>query len=143
MTDRQKQLVQDSFLKVTPIADQAAALFYERLFALDPSLRPMFQTGLEEQGKKLMQTLGVAVRGLNYIEDLIPVLEKLAQRHAGYGVLPGHYDTVGEALLWTLGRGLGEAFTPEMREAWVEVYAMVACIMKTTAYPRSRTASHG
>lgn len=143
MTDRQKQLVQDSFQKVAPIADRAAALFYARLFELDPSLRGLFKSNLNEQGKKLMQTLGVAVRGLNDIEDLLPVIEKLALRHVAYGVRPQDYETVGAALLWTLERGLGESFTPEVAEAWAEVYGMLASVMKISAYPRGRRAHSG
>src|SRR3954470_25001772 len=113
-------LVQESWEKVLPIADQAAQLFYNRLFELDPSLRPMFTSDMMEQRKKLMQMITVAVRGLTRLEELVPAVEQLGARHGGYGVTEAHYATVAEALLWTLQRGLGEAFTDEVRAAWTE-----------------------
>src|SRR5262245_8268570 len=117
MTPHQKMLVQTTFAQVAPIAETAAALFYARLFELDPSLRPMFSADLNEQGRKLMQMIGVAVAGLDKLDALVPAVRALGQRHAGYGVRDEHYATVAEALLWTLETGLGEAFTFEVREA--------------------------
>jgi len=119
-TPRQITVVQESFAAVAPIAADAADLFYQRLFTLDPSLRPLFPDDLEEQKRKLMQMLGLAVKGLNQPERLVPVLEDLGRRHGTYGVKDEHYDVVGEALLWTLAKGLGDAFTPEVEEAWLE-----------------------
>jgi hemoglobin-like flavoprotein len=134
MDARKKQLVQDSWTRVEPIADTAATLFYGRLFAVDPTLRPLFPSSdLGEQKKKLMQTLTVAVRGLDRLDQLTPALEALGRRHVGYGVEDSHYDTVGEALLWTLDQGLGAAFTPEVREAWAETYDLVATVMQRAA----------
>lgn len=131
MDARSKQLVQDSWTQVEPIADTAATLFYDRLFTLDPSLRPLFpSTDLGEQKKKLMQTLTIAVRSLDRLDQLVPALEALGRRHAGYGVEDAHYDTVGQALLWTLEQGLGDAFTPEVRDAWTETYGLVASVMQ-------------
>src|SRR5215211_3713854 len=119
MNTQHKYLVQSSFEKVASIADTAAALFYGRLFELDPSLRPMFTTDLKEQGKKLMNMLTLAVRGLDKLDQLVPAVQALGRRHAGYGVRAEHYNTVGAALIWTLEMGLGEAFTPEVKEAWI------------------------
>ena len=133
MTPEQKKLVQDSFAKIAPIADQAAALFYGRLFELDPALKALFRNDMTEQGRKLMATLGVAVASLDDLEGLIPVLRNLGRGHVAYGVQDAHYDTVGEALLWTLEQGLGEGFTPEVKDAWVEVYTIVATVMKDSA----------
>jgi hemoglobin-like flavoprotein len=134
MNARSKQLVQDSWAQVEPIADVAATLFYDRLFVLDPALRPMFRsTDLGEQKKKLMQTLTVAVRGLTRLEQLTPALEALGRRHVGYGVQDAHYETVGQALLWTLEQGLGASFTPEVRDAWAETYELVASVMQRAA----------
>ncbi|HLO18369.1 MAG TPA: globin family protein [Anaerolineales bacterium] len=133
MNTQQKYLVQSSFEKVAPIAETAAALFYGRLFELDPSLRGMFPSDMTEQGRKLMHMLTLAVRGLDRPDQLIPAVEMLGRRHAGYGVRPEHYDTVGAALLWTLEQGLGEAFTPEVKEAWVAVYTLLATTMQTAA----------
>src|SRR5690349_20422605 len=109
LTPRQIALVQDSFAVVAPIADDAASLFYRRLFELDPSLQAMFRGDMREQRKKLMQMLTAAVKGLNHLDRLVPVVEDLGRRHAGYGVADQHYDTVGAALLWTLEKGLGSA----------------------------------
>lgn len=133
MNARQKYLVQTSFEKVAPIADTAAALFYGRLFELDPSLRPMFPADLTEQGRKLMHMLTLAVRGLDKLEELVPAVQVLGRRHAGYGVKPEHYVTVATALLWTLEKGLGEAFTPDVKEAWVAVYTVLANTMQAAA----------
>jgi hemoglobin-like flavoprotein len=133
MNAQQKYLVQSSFEKVAPIADTAAALFYGRLFELDPSLRPMFTTDLKEQGKKLMNMLTLAVRGLDKLDQLVPAVQALGRRHAGYGVRPEHYNTVAAALIWTLEKGLGEAFTPEVKEAWVTVYTLLAKTMQDAA----------
>jgi len=130
MTNKQKLLVQDSFEKVRPIAEVAAALFYERLFTLDPSLRALFRGDQKEQGRKLMQMIAVAVKGLDNLEQLVPAVEELGRRHSGYGVRNEHYDTVGAALLWTLEAGLGPDFTEEVKEAWTGVYALLAGVMQ-------------
>jgi hemoglobin-like flavoprotein len=122
-------LVQTSWALVMPISDAAASLFYDRLFALDPTIRPLFKSDMSEQKKKLMQTLNVAVGGLNDVEKLVPVLEQLGARHAGYMVREQHYDLVGQALLWTLQEGLGDAFTPAVATAWTEVYGIVSSVM--------------
>lgn len=133
MTPHQIILVQASWEKCVPIADQAAALFYGRLFELDPSLKPMFKSDIKEQGRKLMQMITVAVRGLNDLGKLVPAVQDLGRRHVGYGVQDSHYDTVGTALLWTLEKGLGEAFTAETKEAWTAVYTVLATTMKNAA----------
>jgi hemoglobin-like flavoprotein len=133
MNPRQKELVQSSFAKVAPIAAQAADLFYNRLFEIDASLRPMFPEDMKEQKIKLMQMLTAAVKGLDNLETLVPVVRQLGARHIGYGVKTEHYATVASALLWTLERGLGEAFTPETKEAWVVVYGILAATMQEGA----------
>src|SRR6185503_18545359 len=112
LTKEQITLVKGSFAVIAPIADDAAALFYRRLFEIDPRLRPMFKSDMAEQRRKLMQMLTAAVKGLNHLNRLVPIVEDLGRRHAAYGVADAHYDTVGEALLWTLERGLGKEFTP-------------------------------
>ena len=133
MTPHQKQLVQTTFAKVAPIADEAAALFYGRLFELDPSLRPLFKTDLKEQGRKLMRMIGMAVNGLDRLDELVPAVSQLGVRHAGYGVTDEQYDTVATALLWTLEQGLGPDFTPEVKEAWATLYGVLATTMKHAA----------
>jgi len=138
MNSRQKVLVQDSFEKVVPIADTAAALFYGRLFELDRSLRPMFMIDLKQQGGKLMNMLELVVRGLDDLDQLIPSLRVLGRRHAAYGVKPEHFNAVASALLWTLDKALGEDFTPEVKEAWAAVYALLATTMQEAAWPVQR-----
>ncbi|MEQ8673541.1 MAG: globin family protein [Aggregatilineales bacterium] len=134
LTDTQKQLVTESFGKVESIAEQAAGLFYNRLWEIAPETKALFSdTNMRQQGIKLMQTLKVAVGALNDLDALVPVVYNLGKRHINYGVTKEHYAIVGEALLWTLGQGLGEAFTPEVEEAWTEVYGVVASVA-TSAY---------
>lgn len=134
MTDAQVKLVQDTFVKVVPISDKAAEIFYAKLFELDPSLQPLFKGDIKEQGRKLMAMIGAAVGGLTNLEKLVPVVQDLGKRHVDYGVTPEHYDTVAAALLYTLGVGLGDDWTPEVKEAWVEVYTVLATTMKDAAY---------
>ncbi|WP_161883550.1 globin family protein [Deinococcus alpinitundrae] len=133
MNAHQVQLVQHSFAQVQPIAEIASDLFYARLFELDPALKPLFRGNMQAQGHKLMMMLGVAVANLNKPEVVMPALQRLGERHAGYGVTEAHYATVGEALLWTLQEGLGEAFTAEVRLAWEAVYGLVAETMQQAA----------
>jgi hemoglobin-like flavoprotein len=139
MNAGQIRLVQESFGKVAPIADAAAALFYGRLFDLDPSLESLFKGDMAEQGRKLMQMLGVAVKSLDRLEQVLPAVCALGARHAGYGVRERDYDTVGRALIWTLRKGLGEDFTPEVEAAWVEVYAALAGVMKSAQAEAARS----
>src|SRR5215207_2566617 len=131
MRSRDIELVQQTWEQVLPIADIAAELFYGRLFELDPALRPLFpQSDMTEQKRKLMQMLTVAVRGLARFDELRPALEAMGARHAGYGVVERHYETVGAALIWTLARGLGAAFTPEVQHAWATTYFTIAEVMQ-------------
>lgn len=131
MTPTQKQLVQKTFGMVAPQA--AAALFYARLFQLDPSLKALFKGDMTAQGRKLMAMIATAVNGLDRPDQLLPAVRNLGVRHVGYGVTDEHYDTVGAALLWTLERGLGAEFTSEVKEAWTVVYTLLATTMKTAA----------
>ena len=133
MTPEHKALVQQSFTQVLPISDQAAALFYGRLFQLDPSLRSLFKGDLKDQGKKLMQMIGFCVSKLDALDEIVPAVKDLGRRHAAYGVPDASYRTVGAALLWTLEQGLGPAFTPEVKSAWTEVYAVLAGTMQAAA----------
>ncbi|SDT23623.1 globin family protein [Microlunatus soli] len=127
----QIDLVQSTFAQIAPIADIAAGLFYDDLFNRDPSLRLLFADDLTEQRQKLMQMLGAAVDGLDDWEATVPVVRALGERHAGYGVLPEHFDTVGAALIGTLEKGLGEDFTPQVKDAWERCYGLVAGEMRS------------
>jgi len=133
MHPRQAQLIRESFAKIEPRAAIAALMFYQRLFTLDPSLRPLFQRDIEQQGVKLMQALRFAVATLDNPRELQPVLESLGRRHVYYGVEDRHYDTVGVALIDALEYLLGPAFTPEVKEAWLEIYRHIADTMKNAA----------
>lgn len=129
MTPEKIALVQDSFKKVVPIAGPAADIFYDRLFEIAPEVRGLFPEDMTEQKKKLMQMLAIAVNGLTKLDEILPAVQDLGRRHNGYDVTPAHYDKVGEALIFTLDKGLGEAFTPEVKDAWVETYGALAGVM--------------
>lgn len=133
MTPEQAVLVKNSWALVTPIADKAAELFYGKLFELDPELKSLFKGDMTEQGRKLMAMINTAVNGLDKLEAIVPAVEQLGERHVGYGVKDKDYDTVGAALLWTLEAGLGDAFTPEVKEAWTITYGVLATTMKAAA----------
>jgi hemoglobin-like flavoprotein len=129
MTPHQITLVQTSFAKVVPIAATAADLFYGRLFEIAPDVRRMFPDDMAEQKKKLMAMLGTAVGGLSRLDRLVPAVQALGERHAGYGVTAAQFAPVGAALLWTLQQGLGDDFTPEVGEAWTTVYGVLSRTM--------------
>jgi hemoglobin-like flavoprotein len=140
MTPDQVKLVQQSFAEVVPIADPAAAMFYERLFEIAPAVRPLFHGDMAEQRRKLMATLAAVVKGLGDIEAILPTASALAKRHVGYGVKPEHYDSVGAALLWTLERGLGDRWSSDLAAAWSAAYGTLSGFMIGEAYGRTATA---
>ena len=140
MNPTQIKLVQDSFAKVAPISEQAAVLFYDRLFEVAPSVRAMFPDDMKEQRKKLMATLAVVVSGLSNLEAVLPAASALAKRHVNYGAKPEHYPVVGGALLWTLEKGLGDAWTPEVAEAWTAAYGTLSGYMIQEAYGSAQAA---
>jgi nitric oxide dioxygenase len=140
MTPSQIELVQNSFAKVAPISDQAAIIFYDRLFEVAPQVRAMFPDDLTEQRKKLMATLAVVVNGLTNLPAILPAASALAKRHVGYGAKPEHYPVVGSALLWTLEKGLGGAWTPDVAEAWTAAYGTLSGYMIAEAYGEAQAA---
>ncbi len=129
MTPEQIALLKTSFAKVEPIAEQAAALFYKRLFDIAPSVKPLFKNDINKQGQMLMSTIGMVIKNIENPEKIVPVVRGLGQRHNAYGTKPEHYPIVGETLLWTLEQGLGTAFTPDHKTAWAGAYALLAGIM--------------
>lgn len=137
MTPEQIDLVQDSFAKVVPIKEAAAGIFYDRLFEIAPDTKAYFKGDMTEQGMKLMATLGVVVNGLKDLDKIVPVAQELAVRHVEYGVKAGDYDSVGAALLFALGKGLGDGFTPEVESAWATSYTTLAGVMTGVAYPEA------
>jgi hemoglobin-like flavoprotein len=134
MTPDQKSILRDTWRSVAPIADQAAQLFYDRLFEIDPATQALFaRTAMPEQRAKLMEAIGAVIDKLDELDLLVPTIEALGRRHAGYGVTDAHYVSVGAALLWTLEQGLGEAWTPEAAEAWSQAYTLLADTMRRAA----------
>jgi hemoglobin-like flavoprotein len=141
MTPNEVGLIKASWAAVEPIADTAAELFYGRLFELDPTLQRLFRrTDMAAQRKVLMQTLAVVVKSLDKLDQIVPAVQALGRRHAGYGVRAAHYDTVGAALLWTLEQGLGDGFSPEVRDAWTQAYGTLASVMIDAAQADSSDA---
>ncbi|MFM2044202.1 MAG: hypothetical protein RLY86_2778 [Pseudomonadota bacterium] len=130
MTPEQISMVQHSFGTIALNKEAVAEMFYSRLFALDPALRPLFTGDMQAQGRKLMAALAVAVSHLRNPDVLLVPLREMGARHRGYGVDDRHYDTVATALIQTLEQGLGDSFTQEMRGAWVAAYSLVASVMK-------------
>lgn len=133
MRPEQVTLVKSSFASLLPAADAVGRLFYERLFFLDPSLRRLFKGDMAEQSRTLMRMIAVAVNGLDRLDTIVPAVQALGVRHAGYGVVDAHYATVGNALLWTLEQRLGESFTPEIAEAWSTAFGVLAQTMQSAA----------
>jgi nitric oxide dioxygenase len=140
MTPDQVKLVQESFAKVVPIADQAAGIFYDRLFEIAPSVKSMFTGDMAEQRRKLMTMLAAVVNGLGNLESILPAASALAIRHVNYGARTEHYPVVGSALLWTLEKGLGDAWTPEVADAWTAAYGTLSGYMISEAYGRPQAA---
>ena len=137
MTPEQITLIQDSFKKVAPISDAAAEIFYARLFEIAPEVQPYFKGEMTEQGKKLMATLGAVVNGLRDLDKIVPVAQELAVRHVDYGVKAEDYTPVGAALIYTLEKGLGDGFTPELKDSWVTAYDTLSSVMIQAAYPKA------
>ena len=140
MTPDQVKLVQQSFAKVAPISETAAVLFYARLFEIAPQGKAMFPADITEQRKKLMVTLAVVVNGLGNLESILPAASALATRHISYGAKAEHYPVVGAVLLWTLEKGLGDAWTPEVANAWTAAYGTLSGFMISEAYGRPQAA---
>jgi hemoglobin-like flavoprotein len=136
VTPEQVKLVQDSFAKVAPISETAAVLFYDRLFEVAPAVKSMFPPDMTEQRRKLMATLAVVVNGLSNLESILPAASAIAVRHISYGARAEHYPVVGAALLWTLEKGLGDAWTPDVAAAWTTAYGTLSGYMISEAYGR-------
>jgi hemoglobin-like flavoprotein len=140
MKPDQIKLVQDSFAKVVPISETAAVLFYDRLFEVAPSVKAMFPADMTEQRRKLMAMLAAVVNGLGNLGSILPAASALAKRHVAYGARAEHYPVVGAALLWTLEKGLGDAWTPELAGAWTAAYETLSRFMIAEAYGRPQAA---
>lgn len=142
MNPEQTQLIQSTWRQVVPVADDAMQQFYRRLFEIDPGLLPLFAASdMREQRARLAQALSAVVDGLDDIERLLPQIEALGRRHVAYGATAKHYDSVGEALLWTLRRGLGDAWSEAAEAAWSDAYGLVSRVMQKAAADHSAGAS--
>jgi hemoglobin-like flavoprotein len=137
MTPEDVELVQSTFERVRPISEAAARMFYGRLFEIAPEVKPLFKGDIAEQGRKLMATLAVVIGSLHSLQTILPAVSTLAKKHIEYGVKPSHYAAVGAALLWTLERGLGAAWTPEAAKAWTNAYTTLSNFMIGEAYGRA------
>ena len=137
MTPDQVKLVQQSFAKVAPISETAAVLFYDRLFEIAPQVKAMFPADMTEQRRKLMGMLAAVVNGLGDLNSILPAASALAKRHVSYGAKAEHYPVVGAALLWTLEKGLGDGWTPQIAEAWTTAYGTLSGYMISEAYPQA------
>jgi hemoglobin-like flavoprotein len=140
MTPDQVMLVQTSFARVAPIADQAATMFYDQLFEIAPHVKPLFKGDMAEQRRKLITMLAAVVNGLGDLSSVLPAASALAKRHVGYGVEAGDYVSVGQALLWTLERGLGPAWSKDVAAAWTAAYGLLSDFMIAEAYERPTAA---
>jgi len=129
MTSEKIRLLKSSFAQVEGIADTASGLFYGRLFEVAPGVKPLFKNDMQAQGRMLLSAIGLVVRGLENPSAIAPAVKAMGERHVRYGALPEHYPVVGECLLWTLEQGLGEAFTPELKQAWAEAYGVLSGLM--------------
>lgn len=129
MTKEQIQLVQQSWSKVLPIAKEAGLLFYEKLFAAAPGVRHLFKPDINEQAKKLVVMLGYIVSRLPQMDELLPEVQRLGEKHAAYGAEPAHYEAVGQCLVATLKEGLQEEWTPEVQNAWITAYNTLKNVM--------------
>lgn len=134
LTEQEKTIIRESFGKVAPESKLVAEIFYARLWEIDPESRSLFKnTNMVEQGRKLMQTLAFVFGGLHDIESILPAVRDLGRRHIGYGIRKEQYSSVGLALIWALETKLGEAFTAEVKEAWLKVYTLLVSAA-TSAY---------
>lgn len=137
LTEDEVDVIRVSFREVSRRSQATADLFYDRLFAIAPHVRPLFPEAMDQQGTKLMSMLALIVAQLHDHRALVPLLSDLARRHVGYGALPPDYDQVGAALLWALERGLGDGFTPAVEAAWVRAYAGLTAAMLAAAHPEA------
>ena len=134
MIPQRRQLVTESWKSLAPNGALVGAIFYRRLFEIDPGLRPMFSAvSLDEQIHNLVTMLDLVVHWLDVPDKLVPVLKKLGERHSTYGVQDDHYGKVGAALIGTLEEGLGDKFTPELRSAWTEAFMLISSLMRRGA----------
>ena len=135
MNSHQIALVQSTFKTIEPIAQVTGELMYQRLFELDPSIKPLFKGDIKQQALMLMTAIGLAVKGLDRPDSIEAAVKALGNRHRGYGVSPNDYPKFGAALLWALEQSMGDAFTPDVKDAWVEAFGMLAKQVRAATAP--------
>ena len=128
-TKEEIELVRSTWQPVSADPAAAATLFYGRLFEVAPEVKPLFTGDMKEQGLKLIQMVGIAVHNMERIEEIVPALQELGERHVGYGAEDAHYPVVGDVLIETLASALGDQFTDEARAAWTKTYGALAAVM--------------
>jgi hemoglobin-like flavoprotein len=130
MTSRQIELIRSSWARVTATDEVTFGIgFYNRLFEIAPEIEPMFKRPILEQSRKLTTILDHVIEKLDALDDIVENIVKLAHRHENYGVKPEHYTLVGEALLWTLERELGDQWNDELKFAWTMCYVSISTAM--------------
>lgn len=133
MTDRQIQLIEETWDYVILNTEKAGELFYTRLFERYPEVRPLFKSSMDEQSRKLIALITFAVNKLRNLDTIVADVQALGKRHVAYGVDASHYQMVGECLLWTLEQGLAEQWNEEVKQAWTALYVTLAEIMMKVA----------
>lgn len=136
MTPDAERLIRETWPRVAARGDDAAQLFYDRLFSIAPDTRRLFaQVEMRHQGRKFIAMLDQIVAALDQAPVLVADVAALARRHSGYGAEPAHYASVGAALVWTVEQLLGEDATPDISAAWREAYTLVAAVMGRSGRP--------
>lgn len=128
-TDREIEIVRSTWTSAGADPDAAAALFYGKLFEEAPAVKPLFTADMTEQGRKLMQMISIAVNNMERVEEIVPALVALGERHEEYGAQPEHYPVVGAVLIDTLRTALGEGWSDEAEAAWSKTYDALASVM--------------
>lgn len=132
MDTEQVELVRSSFARIRPVSEVFSSIFYRKLFEVVPETRRMFTSDLRTQNDLFMEALSFAIASLDRMEEALPTLQPLGARHKNYGATEKHYDGMLFALLWTLEKGLGDAFTPAVRVAWINAYRTITAAMQTS-----------
>jgi hemoglobin-like flavoprotein len=130
MTTEQVRIIKNTWRSLQGVdATLLGDVFYSRLFLKEPSLRKMFQVPREIQAKKLIDMLDMIVSRLDRLDEVSEDIRQLGKRHVGYGVKAKHYEDVGNALLWTVSKGLGKDWNKEVETAWTACYLMLTRAM--------------
>jgi hemoglobin-like flavoprotein len=133
MTPEQVDLIRKSFDATWSMRGDIADLCYSRFFELAPDARCLFRGDMERQRVKLMDMIAALVGSLDQDALFQSLVAHSGRQHDRFGVRPAQYEALGEALMWSLERKLGASFTPELRESWKTLYAVVQTEMLRAA----------